>query len=843
MSRFSWRICLWSIFLSVSVNAATFPNPETRGVWISGSYLQGGSNSIENVIRNLSQANFNTIYVDVWYRGSTIYPSQVVQDAGGPLQNPSFSGSDPLETTIQIAHRYGMEVFAWFEYGFMVGNSGDSTAVPAILKVHPDWAMVQRDTTKHFLHTSYGYYFAVDPSVSAASDFIVNMYNECARNYPDLDGIETDIENDTSVSYSDTSRIRFMRETGDPDPLTLPADNQAWLSWRRLQITDVVKRIYQAVKAVNPQCVVSSAVPPPYMSNYMLESWDIWAKSGYLDMAEPMLYLNTGDFDNQMSLCSDYIPQGFQLSPGIDMSSAGSVSNTIYEIQDAVRRGVSGVTIWYYGYLSTYANAFAELKSSVFPTKTAPSYDDLVMDNFAAGTFRSTGSWMTQRGGYGGNYVLARAVYGDTAIFSVRILRSGSYSLYGYWSGDSSSNCADAIVQTGTLHILRSDTVDQTKDLNTWSYIDKFQLNSGDTVTVKLFGASGGNLIADAFRLRRGSPFVLSDYAVPDSQTILMKFSDPLLSPISPITRISTQTGGQILNAFVDPSDNTILHVMVAPMRQGIPLMLNVIDLLDASFDTLSMSQTLSYDPDSTMFTIDDQTPGLFWKLTGIWTEDTSMSAVDGSYWFAKQGPQAVRAQWGPFQITTDGYYDVYARIPAVNIPLSGRCLYVVKDHFGMDSVYISQAAEAGKWADLGNFPLRDGDSFAVLLSSVVGSDTGQYLVADAVMLTRAVQITGISMAGSVPKTFRVFQNYPNPFNPETLIAFQLPGAGLVDVTIYNSLGERVEDLVRNQTYQEGSWNVRFDGARYPSGVYFASVNVSGGTFSGRKIIKMVLIK
>jgi uncharacterized lipoprotein YddW (UPF0748 family) len=847
MKRWFWTAFLSVAMLSVTVSAMNLPNPQTRGVWISGSYLQGGPSAIETLMRNLSAANFNTIYVDVWYQGSTIYPSQVVQDAGGPVQNPVFAGTDPLKTTIQIAHQYGIEVFAWFEYGFMVGNSGDSTNIPTILKDHPDWAMVQRDTTKDFFHNIYGYFFAVDPSVSAASNFIVNLFTECAKNYPDLDGVESDIETDTTVSYSDTSRTRFMQETGEPDPLTLPNNDPTWLSWRCLQITNVVKRIYQGVKEVNPECVVSAAVPPPYMSDYMLESWDMWSKSGYLDMAEPMLYLNTSDFDNQMSLCSNYIPQGFQLSPGIDMSSAGSgsnrVPNTIYEIQDAVRRNVAGVTVWYYGYLNTSPGAYSELKSEVFPEKTLPSYDDLVMDNANSGLFSSAGSWTTERGGYDDSYLSAQAVQGDTAIFSVRILRSGDYTLYGYWTGDSSSNCSNAIVRTSTAIFVKSDTVNQKINLNAWSYVDKFQLNSGDTVTIKLTGTGGGNLIADAFRLRRANPFILSDYAVPDSETILLKFSNPLLNPVSSQTTVSTSLAKTNVNFFVDPVDNTILHVVVPILQQGMPFTVNVEDLLDISYDTLNVTQTLSYDPDSTTFVIDDETPNSFLTQSGNWTEDTSGAAINGEFWAAKQGSQVARAQWGPLQIMTDGYCDVYAHIPKTQLPLTGRCLYIVLDHFGTDSIYISQTSAEGKWTELGNFPLRAGDPFAASLSSVAGSDTSEYVAADAIMLVRAVQVTGVKQVPTIPQGFAIFQNYPNPFNPSTVISFQLKDKAAVYVTVYNSLGQRVKELADGETYPPGRESVKFNGSRMPSGLYFALVRIEGESFEGRKVLKMLLLK
>lgn len=516
-----YLVLLLGMFVARSY-AQVFADPETRGVWAPAGYSPSDSAGIDTLVRNLSSANFNIIYVGVWdghsTEAGTIYPSSVVKDAGGPMQYPDYVGRDPLRTYIDIAHKYGMEVFAWFELmPFDVSVGSTATDIPTLLKAHTDWSMLQRDTTTNYHHNIYGYYFGIDPGVPAACNFVVRLYTEIAKNYPDLDGIESDIEDDTLFSYSDIARARFVRETGNPDPLTLPGNDPAWLAWRRRQITNVVKRIYNDVKRVNPECVVSGAVPPPYMSSYMLESWGDWAKRGYVDMLEPMLYVNTSDFDHQMELCEDYVPKGFHLSPGIAISSAGSAAKTVYEIQDAINRDAAGVTIWYYNYLLSYPNALADLKSEAFPEKALPGYDDLIMDNVRIGMFRSTGSWTTQRGGYDGTYLSARAVKGDTAVFSVRVLRSGNYTLYGYWGGDSSANCSKATVRVTMTGLTKSYIVNEGTNTDSWSSLDEFHLDSDDTITVKLFGADGKVLVADAFRLRRESPTFLGDCALPDS--------------------------------------------------------------------------------------------------------------------------------------------------------------------------------------------------------------------------------------------------------------------------------------------------------------------------------------
>jgi len=88
------------------------------------------------------------------------------------------------------------------------------------------------------------------------------------------------------------------------------------------------------------------------------------------------------------------------------------------------------------------------------------------------------------------------------------------------------------------------------------------------------------------------------------------------------------------------------------------------------------------------------------------------------------------------------------------------------------------------------------------------------------------------------PGNYELQQNYPNPFNPATSVKFSLPEDDMVNITVYNSIGEKVSTLV-NEVKSQGSHTLTFDAHGLASGLYI--LRMSTGSFS--RTIKMNLIK
>lgn len=91
---------------------------------------------------------------------------------------------------------------------------------------------------------------------------------------------------------------------------------------------------------------------------------------------------------------------------------------------------------------------------------------------------------------------------------------------------------------------------------------------------------------------------------------------------------------------------------------------------------------------------------------------------------------------------------------------------------------------------------------------------------------------------------FLLYQNYPNPFNPSTQIRFDLPLKSHVRITVVNTLGQTVDELV-NTDYDAGFHSFKYTSS-LSAGVYFCVLNtitLGERPIRTRAVTKMVLLK
>ena len=89
-----------------------------------------------------------------------------------------------------------------------------------------------------------------------------------------------------------------------------------------------------------------------------------------------------------------------------------------------------------------------------------------------------------------------------------------------------------------------------------------------------------------------------------------------------------------------------------------------------------------------------------------------------------------------------------------------------------------------------------------------------------------------------LPTDYTLSQNYPNPFNPQTTIELELPKQTVVDLSIYNILGQKVTTLVNGEV-PAGLHTYTWNAGGNSSGIYFYRLT----TENGIETKKMTLLK
>lgn len=259
-----------------------------KGVWVTNVASSALSSlaSIKETVQTCKKSSITDIYVVVWNKGRTLYPSEIMNKEFGIPIMESYAGRDPLLEMITEAHKEKIKVHAWFEYGFAASN-GQNGGV--ILAKYPQWSA--RDVNKALLVSSGGFEWmnGINPEVQ---NFMKSLVLEVVKKY-DVDGIQGDDRlpaMPVKGGYDDYTVQLYKSENGGAAP---PANENtvAWIDWRTNKLTEFLGDLYKAVKAVKPNVVVSSApsIAPWGKQNY-LQDWPTWLDKKYCDYVIPQVY-------------------------------------------------------------------------------------------------------------------------------------------------------------------------------------------------------------------------------------------------------------------------------------------------------------------------------------------------------------------------------------------------------------------------------------------------------------------------------------------------------------------------------------------------------------------------
>ncbi len=92
-----------------------------------------------------------------------------------------------------------------------------------------------------------------------------------------------------------------------------------------------------------------------------------------------------------------------------------------------------------------------------------------------------------------------------------------------------------------------------------------------------------------------------------------------------------------------------------------------------------------------------------------------------------------------------------------------------------------------------------------------------------------------VSEEEEVPKNIQLFQNYPNPFNPSTLITYEIIKASVIELSLFNMLGQKVM-TIDSGFKSPGKYRIELDAGDLPSGNYVYRI-VAGGFTESKQLM------
>ena len=267
---------------------------ELRGVWLTNidSDVLFSRQNLNNAIATLDSLNFNTIYPTVWNWGYTLYPSFVAGKVTGKTLDPTegLQGRDILKETIKQGHKREMAVIPWFEFGFMAPADSE------LAQRHPDWLTKKLDGSTIWWEGNKHQRVWLNPMHPEVQKFITDLIVEIVDNY-DVDGIQLDdhFGFPSDFGYDDFTVKLYQQEHNGKLPPENSKDRE-WIQWRADKITAYVEQLFHAIKAANPQAIVSVS-PNPYqfsLRSFLLD-WQKWQQKGLIEELIIQVYRHEHD--------------------------------------------------------------------------------------------------------------------------------------------------------------------------------------------------------------------------------------------------------------------------------------------------------------------------------------------------------------------------------------------------------------------------------------------------------------------------------------------------------------------------------------------------------------------
>ena len=254
-------------------------NEYRKAVWIAyyelSEFTKGKSEyefeqKINDEFSKLSSYGFNTVTVqirpcaDAFYL-SEYFPSSIYFNGlqGGEMLY------DPLEIMCSVAQKYKLNIEAWIN-PYRVSQDDDYTKLSS-----DNFAVKNKKMTKVVDGKIY-----FNPAYDKVTDLIVNGVKEIVKNYT------------ISAIHFDDYFYPTQSKNFDKKEYKKYGGDLSLTDWRRQNVTNMVKRVYEGIKTVNKSVEfgISPASNIENDKNNLYADVETWVKNRYVDYICPQVY-------------------------------------------------------------------------------------------------------------------------------------------------------------------------------------------------------------------------------------------------------------------------------------------------------------------------------------------------------------------------------------------------------------------------------------------------------------------------------------------------------------------------------------------------------------------------
>ncbi|MBZ0199461.1 MAG: family 10 glycosylhydrolase [Ignavibacteriaceae bacterium] len=507
---------------------SSFPQ-ELRGTWIARNTLSS-KEAIAQAMDSLAANNFNTVYINAWSRGYPLWQSSLFFNETGMSVDPTYTGRDILAEAVSEAHRVGLHVEAWFEYGFVGGWTGNLPpgGKGPIFDSHPDWVAKKQDGSE-IDNSNFYWMIHTHPDVQ---NFLIGLCTEVARKY-DIDGIELDRIRYSSLDYGYdwyTDSLYRMEHNGTQPPANV--NDSGWLRWRADNLNAFMQRTYDSIKTVNPHVNISNA-PSLYSSNSytsynsFAQDWVWWLNNGgVVDNVQVQSYVgSSAAFGSIIDFMSSLINDKSHAYPSFAVSPGGTqvaVQELVKFVNVTRAKGYRGNSIWYFTDLPIIYSYF---KDSVYQQKSYPPHSTSdwreyfnITEISNQNDVQKHGQWLSSSiAGYNGASLYAAEGDSNYIDYFIDVPVNGWFEVYAFEViGSNRTDSAKYIVYDSSSNETAVFADQSTSNNRRWYKLGDYYLNSGRNKILKAVASNvdaGKYLSADAVMIslnRRLSPNVVN---------------------------------------------------------------------------------------------------------------------------------------------------------------------------------------------------------------------------------------------------------------------------------------------------------------------------------------------